>query len=56
MYAILNGRPEIFKLLLKHPKIDVNLQGNIGDTILISTSEIGQKQIVELLIQYPQSV
>ena len=53
MYACKYGRTDVVKLLLDHPKIDLNARTNDGSTAHIIACGNGQKDIAELLFDHP---
>ncbi len=48
-----NDRLEMIKMLLKHPKIDVNVMNNKMNNALILSAECLQSDVVALLIKHP---
>ena len=50
-YASLNGDYSVVEFLIKHNLVNINVQGNYGDTALINASANGHIDIVELLIK-----
>ena len=51
MNAAKNGHPEVVKLLIDHPKLEVNKEDGRGNTALMLASAQGNSDVVQILLQ-----